>query len=171
MTLLGPDGSPVSADASAARKAPEGATAVVSEPAPGPVPSAPAEAPIALEGINAEIDDGPITLRVKVEFKDVKVGGAERAKFMSAVNAVLVRTNAVGVRLIEMMLLAAGNGDDISGPLVGCVNDLGVMRRAIEEIMGRLVAGKPVAPAVEIATAEDMPTPAPAKAKRHRSRK
>lgn len=162
--LLGADGVPASADASGARKADE-ATAPASEPAPGPVP-----APVPLEPVTVALEGGPVQIRTKIEFDErLKVGGGQRAAFQGTINAILARTNAVALRLIEMLFVAGETKSDVGAPLHGCVGDLDVMRRALEEIIKQMRSGQEVGvPTVEVATANDVPAAPARKARRNR---
>ncbi len=125
MKLLGPDGEP---------------TAVAAVPEAAPIP---------LEPRLIKIEDGPLKIRTVVEFKDIAIGGIDRAAFCQAIDAVLFGAAGLAVRVVELMILGAQKQDEsVGGIAAGALGDVRLIRQAVEGVMVRVQKGMPAIPLV-----------------------
>ena len=116
-------------------------------------------APVALQPRTVGIKDGPITLRVKMEFEETSIGG-DVGPFLKAMDAVLNSTSAFSVRIIQFMLLAAARGVPGGEIVAGALQDIKLMRVAFEGMLTRLSQGLDPIPQIEVAQVKpDDPPP------------
>jgi len=128
-------------------------------------PETPGSAPVPMEPVTIAIRTGPLHLRAELDFDPwVLLDVPDKEKFVLAVRTCVGRANAVGVRLVELMLLGAAARMDVSAPLLGCTNDLKIMVEALEFFMDKVVKGQDPSTGVEVATA-GTPLPPPPSAR------
>lgn len=149
LRLLGGDGQP--------------AAVAPGEEAP-PNPGADQPAPIALESRVLSIKDGPLTLRLRLDFDNLRLGGPHVEQFVTGIDAVLNASSAFGVRLIELMFLAAAHNEaaEASQVVAEALANQRHMRLTVEGLMERISTGKGLKPSgLVVAQPGDVPPKAP----------
>lgn len=130
------------------------------EPAPQPTPDRNAQAnepaPVALESRSVSVKDGQFSIRTKIEFGEIAMGGPDRGKFEKVTDLILSGTQALGLRLVQLMMVGGihSKGREVGPVVAGAVNALGAMTEDVEGILARVMQGLDPFPRVAVA-----PTP------------